>query len=133
WWSVGHGTIFDDAKGNWYMIFHGYENGFYNMGRQTMLVPIEWTEDGWYKIPEHIDLEKPITLPGLQDKLKNKFTLNDDFSGKTLKPQWHFFGGYDANRFQLKNQSLTINGKGNFLGTSSPLLCIPQDHKYTVE
>lgn len=133
WWSVGHATIFDDVRGNWYMVFHGYENGFYNMGRQTMLVPVEWTEDGWYKIPEHIDLEKPIALPDLQDKSKNEFTLNDDFSGNILKPQWHFFREYDTNRFRLENQGLIINGKGNFLGTSSPLLCNPQDHKYMAE
>lgn len=40
--------------GNCYMIFHGYENGYYNMGRQTILVPIEWIEDSWFKISDDI-------------------------------------------------------------------------------
>ena len=28
WWSKGHGTIFDDADGNWYVVYHAYRNGF---------------------------------------------------------------------------------------------------------
>lgn len=31
WWSKGHGTPFEDAEGNWWIMFHAYENGFYNM------------------------------------------------------------------------------------------------------
>ena len=60
WWSKGHGTLFEDVTGKWWMVFHGYENGFYNMGRQTLLQPIEWTNDGWYKTPDGIKTDKPI-------------------------------------------------------------------------
>ena len=37
WWSKGHGTLFEDTKGSWWLLFHGYEKGYYNMGRQTLL------------------------------------------------------------------------------------------------
>jgi beta-xylosidase len=107
WWSKGHGTIFEDTKGKWWIVFHGYENGFYNMGRQTLLQPIEWTEDGWYKIPDGIKTDEPIkrSTGTFSDSV---FTLNDNFEGNTLKPQWKFFGEYDASRFILDGNGIDI-------------------------
>ena len=32
------------------MVYHAYENGFYTLGRQTLLEPIEWTADGWFRM-----------------------------------------------------------------------------------
>ena len=133
WWSVGHGTIFDDADGNWYMLFHGYENGYYNMGRQTMLVPVEWTEDGWYKIPDDIEIDEPMKLPGKANIKKIPFNLNDNFVGNELKPHWKFFGGFDADRFKVENNSIVIKGKGHGIADCSPMLCTPQDHSYTAQ
>lgn len=133
WWSVGHGTLFDDGDDNWFMMFHGYENGYYNMGRQTMLVPVEWTEDGWYKIPDDIKIDKPMKLPGKANTIRKPFELSDNFDGKTLKPQWKFFGDYDTDRFKIENNSITINAKGNSIADCSPMLAIPADHAYTAE
>ncbi|HEX6428124.1 MAG TPA: family 43 glycosylhydrolase [Niastella sp.] len=131
WGSKGHGTIFEDAKGKWWMVFHAYEKGFYNMGRQTLLQPIEWTKDGWYKIPDGVIDNHPIRQS--MSVSTSNFTLNDNFEGNHLKPQWKFFGGYDTTRFQLVDNSIVIKAKGNNVGNASPLLCIPSDHSYTAE
>jgi xylan 1,4-beta-xylosidase len=132
WCSKGHGTLFEDAAGNWWMVFHGYENGHYNMGRQTLLQPIEWTKDGWYKIPAGIKTDEPIKRPAgiVPDEV---FSLNDNFEGSTLKPHWKFFGEYDTSRFHLVDNSLFIKAKGHSVGESSPLLCIPSDHSYIAQ
>jgi xylan 1,4-beta-xylosidase len=132
WWSKGHGTLFEDKNKDWWMLFHGYENGFYNMGRQTLLLPVEWTNDGWFKIPESANVEEPIKNPRAKI-LKPTFTLNDDFSGNTLKPHWKFYGGYDKERFSLVDNSLVLKGKGNSIGECSPLLCVPSHHSYIAE
>jgi len=132
WRSKGHATIIDDVKGNWWMVFHAYEKDFYNKGRQTMLLPIEWTKDGWYKVPTGIIDSKPIKKPDLAPS-KTNFNLNDNFAGNKLKSQWQFFEELDTNRFKLANNSLSIKAKGNTIGNSSPLLCIPEDHSYTVD
>lgn len=50
WWSKGHGTIFDDADGNWYIVYHSYRNSYHTLGRSTIIESIEWTEDGWPKL-----------------------------------------------------------------------------------
>jgi xylan 1,4-beta-xylosidase len=59
WWSKGHATLVEGPDGKWWMVYHAYENGFYNLGRQTLLEPIEWTEDGWFRATG-IDPAKPI-------------------------------------------------------------------------
>ena len=133
WWSVGHGTVFDDTEGNWWMIFHGYEKDHYNMGRQTMLTPVEWTEDGWYKIPENIDIAKPIDIPTAATVVNNSNRFRDSFDNSVLNPQWKFFGKQDQDRYSLENNDLIIDGKGNSIAESSPLLFIPSDHSYTAE
>lgn len=132
WWSVGHGTLFEDAGGDWWMIFHGYENGHYNMGRQTLLLPVEWTEDGWCRIPEGIHIDEPINRPSLPAS-DATFSLSDNFDGAPLKPHWKFFAEYDASRFHFFENSLVIHAKGNSVGGSSPLLCMPFDHSYIAQ
>lgn len=132
WWSVGHATIFEDASHAWWMIFHGYENGHYNMGRQTLLAPIEWTNDGWFKIPDNLKIDEPIKKP-LGPQNDTKFSLNDNFEGNALNPHWKFFGEYDTSRFKLANHGIVIQAKGKSVAESSPLLCIPSDHSYTAQ
>ena len=132
WWSKGHGTVFEDATGNWWMVLHGYEKDHYNMGRQTLLQPVEWTTDGWYKTPEGIETDKPIRRP-VGTSSDAVWRLNDGFEGSELHPQWQFYGEYDTNRFHLMNNSLDIKGKGHSVGDCSPLLCVPSDHSYVAQ
>ena len=132
WWSKGHGTVFEDTAGKWWIIFHGYENGYYNMGRQTLLQPIEWTNDGWYKTPDDIKTDEPIKRPEGTPAGEN-FTLNDNFKENKLHLQWQFFGRYDTGRFHFADNALEIKAEGNSVGGCSPLLCIPSDHSYMAQ
>lgn len=52
WWSKGHGTLIDDADGNWYIVYHAYRNGFHTLGRSTIVESVEWTKDGWPVLAE---------------------------------------------------------------------------------
>jgi xylan 1,4-beta-xylosidase len=132
WRSVGHGTIFEDAARSWWIVFHGYENGHYNMGRQTLLLPVEWTDDGWVKIPNGIKPDTPVERPAgrISDQT---FSLSDRFEGKTLRPHWKFFGEYDTTRYHLIDHGLVLRAKGQSVGGSSPLLCIPSNHSYLAQ
>ncbi|MFL9484355.1 family 43 glycosylhydrolase [Chitinophagaceae bacterium LWZ2-11] len=132
WWSKGHGTLFQAVDGKWWMLFHGYEKDYYNMGRQTLLEPVEWTSDGWFKIPDNIKTDQPIKQPA-NAIAKSSFSLSDAFSGNTLKAQWQSFGQYDTGRFHVAGNSLMITGKGHSIGESSPLLCIPSNHSYIAQ
>ncbi|HPR31875.1 MAG TPA: hypothetical protein PLK12_07260, partial [Prolixibacteraceae bacterium] len=73
-------------------------------------------------------MQKPKGKP-----LHEKYTLNDDFSGNTLRPHWKFFKEYDPSRFLVQNNCLTLEGRGNSVADCAPLLCIPSDHSYTAQ
>jgi len=47
WWSKGHGTLFADARGDWWMVYHAYRKNYHTLGRHTLLEPMTWTADGW--------------------------------------------------------------------------------------
>lgn len=131
WWSKGHGTLFEDIKGKYWMVFHAYENGYYGMGRQTMLLPVEWTKDGWFYISDSISTEKPIESP--HNTLQTKFPISDTFHGNSLNPHWKFWGEFDTSRFTVENNSIKVQSKGSSVGDCSPLLYIPTDHSYTAD
>ncbi len=132
WWSVGHATLFDDAAGEWWMILHGYEKDFYNKGRQTLLLPVEWTKDGWYRVPEGKNLAQPLPRPK-GTPLNTRFSPSDSFRGATLSPHWAFFGGYHQDRYRMDGNGIVINGKGSSIAQSGPLLTIPLDYSYMAQ
>jgi xylan 1,4-beta-xylosidase len=63
WLSQGHGRLVDTPGGKWYMTVHAYENGYRTLGRQTLLLPIEWTADGWFRVSAGVTAEAAIPLP----------------------------------------------------------------------
>ena len=132
WCSVGHGTVLDDAQGKSWLVFHGYENGYYNMGRQTLMLPIEWTRDGWYRIPEKVNLSRPISKEGLQS-IQMSYPLDDDFKSGEPGPQWKFFGEYNPARITHTGNWLELKAQGNSIANCSPLLCIPYAHSYIAD
>lgn len=132
WWSVGHATVFEASDDNWWMILHAYEKDYYNRGRQSILAPLEWTEDGWFKVPEDFNLTEAYKLP-LEKGRTNNYSLNDDFSDKELGAQWKFYKKIDSSRFEFTGNSLNLKAKGNSLAQSSPLLTVPYSHYYEAE
>ncbi len=59
WWSRGHATLVEGSDGR---LYHGYENGYWTLGRQALLDPIEWTTDGWF-VAKGGDLGTPLKKP----------------------------------------------------------------------
>lgn len=52
WWSKGHGTLVDTPEEDWWIVYHAYEKEYLTLGRQTLIEPVEWTEDGWFKLSD---------------------------------------------------------------------------------
>ena len=54
WWSKGHATLFEGPNGQWWSIYHGYENGFATLGRKRCWNPLSGTTTGGPEQPEEI-------------------------------------------------------------------------------
>jgi beta-xylosidase len=133
WWSKGHATLVEGPGGKWYLVYHGYENGLYTLGRQTLLEPVVWTEDGWFK-SAGADVSKPIEKPG-GEAVKHGFAYSDDFSTNKMGIQWSFHegGDADAGRYRYEQGSLVMQGKGESPKDCSPLCFVTGDPAYEVE
>jgi alpha-N-arabinofuranosidase len=95
---TGHADLAIGPDGQWWAVFLGvrpYEARYSPMGRETFLLPVAWTDDGWPRIlppGERVPLVvkapagaivKPAAAP-----LNGTFSWRDDFDGDALSPLW---------------------------------------------
>lgn len=134
WWSKGHATLVEGPDTRWYVVYHAYENGFYTLGRQTLLEPVEWTRDGWFRAAGY-DVAKPIPKPASGEAGPHGFAFSDDFSTSKIGTQWSFYNGTDADRdrYRIENRSLVLKAKGTTPRDSAPLWFVCGDQAYEVE
>jgi len=130
WWSKGHGTLVEGPDKQWWMVYHAYENGFYNLGRQTLLQPIEWLDDGWFRTTH--DVDRPIPKPLPSSTGTHGFAFSDDFSTNRMGVQWSFYKGTDTDRdrYRYESNALVLKAKGTRPADSSPLWFVTGDHAY---
>jgi xylan 1,4-beta-xylosidase len=131
WWSRGHATPVEGPAGDWWLVYHGYENGYRTLGRQTLLEPMEWTKDGWFRAKGGT-LSTPLPKPRGGKPGPAGFALSDDFSTNKFGVQWSFFapGPDEMKRVRYENRSLVLAAKGSKPADSSPLTCIVGDRSY---
>lgn len=134
WWSRGHATLVEGPGGNWWMVYHGYENGFWTLGRQTLLDPVEWTEDGWFAARGG-DLSQPIRKPTNGSPVTHGLALADDFSTNKFGIQWAFYdpGADEMQRVSVDDGVLTLQAKGTQPHDCSPISFIVGDQAYEVQ
>ncbi len=130
WWCKGHGSLIDTPDEAWYIVYHGYENGYVNLGRQTLMEPLEWTEDGWFKVPSNIQTDKPIKKPIASEPQPDRRTYLGEFR---VGLDWKFYKDYDTSRFSVKNSVLNMKAKGDSPFTTSPILFVSGNHAYEIE
>jgi xylan 1,4-beta-xylosidase len=133
WMSIGHGRLVEAADGSWWMTAHAYENGFRGLGRQMLLLPIEWTKDAWFRLPRGISAAKPIAITKSGTAQKQHLNFSDDFTSPELGLQWQFWRDYDRSRLQTGDSRLVLTARGSSLADSPPITYITGDHSYSVE
>jgi beta-xylosidase len=134
WWSRGHATLVEGpGRSGWYMVYHGYENGFWTLGRQTLLDPVEWTGDGWFKARGG-DLSRPLPMPARIPGAAHGMKLSDDFASGKLGPQWTFFspGPQEAQRLRVEPGLVHLKASGETPTDSKPLTFVCGDLGYEV-
>lgn len=131
WVSTGHGTLVDSKDGEWWIVYHGYENNNRTIGRQTLLLPIEWTKDGWMKVPDQISADKPIKKP-IGAAVMHGIKLDDNFEGPKLGAQWNAIKGENKSNYLVGNGALTIKANGTSPFNTQPLTVMPANNSYQI-
>jgi beta-xylosidase len=134
WWSRGHASLVEGPTGDWWSVSHGYENGFWTLGRQTLLDRVEWTPDGWFRMAVG-DLSKPLAKPRGGSAVRHGMPLSDGFSTLALGRKWNFFkpAADEGQRARVEDKRLVLKARGKAPSDSSPLLLIAGDQAYRFE
>mgnify|MGYP003700438073 CR=1 FL=1 len=135
WWSRGHATLIEGpSRDDWWLVYHGYENGYWTLGRQCLLDPARWRDDGWFEAAGG-DLSKPIAIPAGGRKQPHGVALSDDFSESELQSHWAFYrpGEDESQRVKTDNNMLQLAAKGTSPAGASPLCFVNGDLSYSVE
>ena len=127
WWSKGHGTLIDDVNGNWWIVYHAYAKGDHTLGRQTLIEPIEWTADGWYRTKSTATSIKP------DKQIKHGIELSDDFNEANLGLQWTFWKEYVPKALTFDNGTLWMKAKGRTPADGRLLLTTAEDKNYETQ
>lgn len=122
---VGHAELFEDHKGNWWMVCLGARpNGpmLHHIGRETFLLPVTW-KNGWpYPVSSKITLEMSGPLPGIP--MPRKTTCHTDFDTKKLPLEFNYIRNPRKENYYLdsKNSKMILTGGSQGLsgGTHSP-------------
>jgi xylan 1,4-beta-xylosidase len=110
--STGHADFVTGPDGRDYAVFIGtrpYEGDYYNMGRETFIAPVTWT-DGWPVINpgnEEVKYNYPVSFPAVPQQ--GVLPMNGDFSytldfKKGLDPQFLFLRTQDSSWYRVDAQ-----------------------------
>jgi len=133
WWSRGHATLVEGPAGDWWCVYHGYENGFWTLGRQTLLDRISWQDD--WPVAMGGDLSEPAAKPAGAVAGPHGMALSDDFSTDKFGIQWSFYNGASDERTRLRREGGTLHlaAKGTAPKDCSPLTFIQGEQAYEIQ
>lgn len=131
WWSKGHATIVEGPAGDWWLAYHGIENGRRTLGRQFLLEPMHWTADGW---PRALggDLSKPMRKPRGGTAAAQGRALSGPMAAPDLGPRFAMFApeAEDLARISFVGGALQVRAKGKSPRDCNPLAAISGDLHY---
>ncbi|HWT74513.1 MAG TPA: glycoside hydrolase family 43 protein [Mobilitalea sp.] len=146
--AVGHADLIEDQNKNWWAVCLGVRPisypPKYNLGRETFLVPVQWTEDGWpilgnqgvVDVQVQTDLlqtnvfvdrnERAVQVP----KAGEPYEFYDDFSSAALSLRWTYLYNPDLYYIEKDSNGLRLQGMATTLSDAdvSTFLAFRQEH-----
>ncbi|PQA89510.1 glycoside hydrolase family 43 protein [Hyphococcus luteus] len=123
--SVGHADLVDTGEGGWRAVFLGvrpYEGDYYNTGRETFLLPVEWV-GGWPVIlprgaPVPLKAKRPALPPGETPPVPTHgdFSLTENFDEDDLAPYWLSLRGPADEWLSIKDGAAILTAQKDGLG-----------------
>ncbi len=116
WWSKGHGPVVEGPDGTWWIVYHAYENGYRPLGRQTLLQPLAWTDDGWFTVAPGSEADQIIRKPAGGQIVGGSLKLSDTFCSEKLGLQWAAIGTEAAGKYRATKDGLELIASSPSLG-----------------
>lgn len=93
--GAGHGDLFQAHDHTWWLIVHGFRTSvgkLHHLGRETLLVPITWDEEGWPSVNKEGWIDETIRLQGIFTEITQNmdyYTI-DRFDREQLPLYWNY-------------------------------------------
>ncbi len=148
---TGHADLVVGPDGNWWSVFLGcrpFAGKFFTTGRETFLLPVTWTDDGWPQIlPPAARVPYAVAAPKVGRVIPNappqdvhstesgglgiirptsnpftgNFTWRDDFHAKKLSPLWIMLRAPKETWWSLDDGALRLTPRADSLaGKGNP-------------
>ena len=122
--SAGHAQLVQTQTGEWWASFlatQPYEGDFYNTGRETFLLPVRWTDDGWPVIlPKGAKIPRTLPRPDLPRAPAAPAPAREEFEGRALGPEWMTIRTPAGPWHRLENGALVLEGAEPLGGSGRP-------------
>lgn len=118
---AGHADLVKTPEGDWWGVFLAVRpvaDDKENLGRETFMMPVKWTEDGWpYFMNEGETVPLIVKKPGVKREENvtfGNYTRIDEFNDSTLSMEWMTLRGPASDFYSLtKNPGyLTVKCAG---------------------
>jgi beta-xylosidase len=123
WQSKGHGMPIEAPNGSWYLIYHGTQKNRANHGRQPLLEPIEWTEDGWYRVKVDSVPDKPLPIPKGGKAVIHGYPAKVTFPQAEILPCQWIYQGSIRDRIENRPEGMVVKGCGTSLNDTGGVVC----------
>lgn len=114
--ATGHSDIFTDVDGKWWIVFHAIRPSIFmlhHIGRETMLAPVTWDEDGWPVVNGGEPIPAVVPMDG--DCYVPSWGFTDDFASEELAPRWSWLRNPDLSKYNFTKPGVTLYGAADTL------------------
>ncbi len=110
--GAGHGDLIEDNNGKWWFVHLAFRQAgvwqpYHHLGREVCLVPVEWTDDGWFTIGNGT-CEISYDLPDRMDASPQQFVFSKTLADLSLKREYTFIREYDENKYKITDNSIKM-------------------------
>lgn len=146
--ATGHADLVEDKNKNWWAVCLGVRPisypPKYNLGRETFLVPVKWTLDGWPVLGNHGVVEVTVHTDLLETgntieitktvipvpRSDEPYEFYDDFSSFELSLRWNYLYNPDLRYIKHDSYGLALQGMKTTLSDAdiSTFLAFRQEH-----
>ncbi len=129
--ATGHGDMFQDNNGDWWIVFLGtrvydlhippQDPGNFHTGRETFMLPVHW-ENGWPKVVKNKAVpytvkkpEHPAAKPA-DRAMTGNFTIKEEFIDSALAPHWLFVRTPNSQWWNSKDGTLALTPRAERIG-----------------
>lgn len=114
---TGHVDVVQTPEGEWWGVFLGTRptagNGFSLLGRETFMLPVKWSRDGFpYMTQEKDTVALKLRREGVtfnrEGAVTGCYSRHDDFTAPTPGPEWVSLRGSVADRMTTGRRGLTL-------------------------